>query len=91
MTFITECTNLSNELFVPAIIISALLSVLMADIHRDLSREINFFDSKIKYGNILDRMLEHIIALFYAIVIILFFILIFVIVKMLVVYIINMR
>lgn len=61
----------TNYLFVPAIIISAVLSVLMADMHREIKGDFNFFEKRLgkSTGAFLDRCSEYIVSFITALIV----------------------
>ena len=57
-----------NLVWVPAILVSAILSVLMADMHREIKGTITYFERKMgKVGRFFDGIFEVGLAFFYAI------------------------
>ncbi len=60
--------NVANLIWVPAILISAILSVIMADMHREMKGTISYFETKLgTIGRFFDGVFEVMVAFFYAV------------------------
>lgn len=75
-----------NLIWIPAIIISAILSVLMSDFHREIKGTINWFNGKIQedIDRFLNRSMEIIISLFLALIMVFIIIFIGILLKLLI-------
>lgn len=75
----------SNQVIIPAILISALVSVIMADFHRNMIKS-QYFRQRIHndFGSFLDVVSDYILALLLALIVVGFMIFIFILSKALI-------